>query len=93
MKIERELKKYYQGQIYKNKEDFFMEKKKKNLIWGISGLLAACCVIGYFAFFYPWPSSSDNSATLGTIGGVEKVNRQRVEQIKEKDVLLSVMEM
>ena len=65
-----------------------MEKKKK-LLWGISGLVAACCVIAYFAFFYPWPSSKDNSATVGTIGGVEKLDRQRVEQIAEQDVVLS----
>ena len=37
MKIEHELKKYYQKKIYKNGEVFIMEKKKQKLMWGISG--------------------------------------------------------
>jgi len=42
-------------------------------------------VVAYVAFFYPWPNES---ATVGTIGGVQKADRFRADQVTAADVSL-----
>lgn len=51
----------------------------------LAGVVLAAVVVIYFAFLYP-PTSDEN--LRGTIGGVEKAERYRAEQIGEADVVL-----
>ena len=52
----------------------------------IGGAVLVVAVLSYYSFVYPWPNEAE---LAGTIGGVEKADKYRSEQITDQDVQLS----
>ena len=59
--------------------------KKQRRMFFIGGGIIIILVILYFAFLYPPPSAED---VKGTIGGAQKAQRWRAQQISDSDVVL-----
>ena len=64
--------------------------RNAKLKWVLIGALcgSAITLVIYFSLVYPWPTSQE---AQGTMGGVQKVERYRSQQMSEKDVKLRVM--
>ena len=54
--------------------------------WIIAGAIIVIAIVAVLGLFYPRPQGGQ---VAGTIGGVQKAERYRSEQITDKDVILN----